>query len=54
MKMANYSESLGKPPSHEIILRCHPDDVGHPFVLHRVLMYQKTGKHVVIQPIRTS
>lgn len=54
MNMKLYSESVGQPPSHEIILRCVEEDREHPWLAYRKQMYENLypDRKVVIRAIK--
>ena len=54
MNMKRYSESVGKPPGHEIVLRCSEEHRDHPWLLYRAEMYRKLhpDRKVVIRTIK--
>jgi len=50
MRWHNYSETRGRSPAREVVIRFDPRDHAHPFLLRRVAEYESRGKAVVLKP----
>jgi len=46
-----YRETVGKPPTHEVVIQYDLRDADHPFLLDRIRLYEGRGKKIVRRPV---
>ena len=50
MNWKRYGECRGKPACSEVLIRCDPGDVDHPWVRKRKAMYEAMDRRVLVTP----
>jgi len=48
MNWKRYGECRGKPACSEVVIRCDPGDVDHPWVRKRKAMYEAMDRRVLV------
>ena len=48
MNWKRYGECRGKPACSEVVIRCDPADVDHPWVRKRKAMYEAMDRRVLV------